>query len=287
VIDPRATAASAGTTTVAARRDQTAERSTMTTPSDITDVLADWAVTTTFDDLPASAVHAAKRSIVDSLGCMAGGSRHASVDVLLATLDDIQSPRGTGAHMIVGRPLTLDIASATLVNGVMAHVLDFDDTILPTRSHISAPMLSSLLATTERVGASGKDLITAFVVGFEIVTRLADTVYDGNKGWHGTGIMGPAGVAAAVGRLLGLDQAATAQAFALGANQASGIRACFGSMGKAWNLGRAGSNGLQAAMLAARGYTGGWKVLDAGAGFLELFSDEPDYALMTQGLGER
>ena len=253
----------------------------------LTDRLADWAVTTTYEDLPESVVHAAKRSIVDSLGCMAGGSGHGSVDILLASLGDVFPDGPLGRHMIVGRSGALDIVNATLVNGVMAHVLDFDDTILPTRCHISAPMLSSLLATAERVEASGKDVITAFTVGFELVTRSADAVYDGKKGWHGTGVMGPLGVGAAVGRLLGLDQAATAQAFALGANQASGIRASFGSMAKAWNLGRAGANGLQAAILASKGYTGGWNVLDAGAGFYELFTDEPAYDILTDDLGER
>lgn len=250
-----------------------------------TNVLAHWAVATSYDDVPESAAHAVKRSIVDSIGVMAAGSRHAAVDVLLATIEDSYPAVPLGSHRVTGRPVRLDILNATLVNGVMAHVLDFDDTILPTRCHISAPLLSALLATSERAGASGKDVITAFAIGFELVTRCADAVYSGRKGWHGTGIMGPLGVAAAVGRLLGLDEPGTGHAFALGANQASGLRASFGSMAKAWNLGRAGANGVHAALLAHRGFTGGWNILDPGAGFLDLFSDAPEYGVLTQDLG--
>lgn len=246
-----------------------------------TEQLARFAVTTRLDSLPATVIHAAKRSFVDSVGVMIAGSTHRAVETLVSTVAGTAS----GRHTLVARRETLDIVNAAVVNGVMAHVLDFDDTILPTRCHISAPMLSALLATCQETQVTGDDALTAFVVGFELVTRCADAVYEGNPGWHGTGVMGPLGVAAAVGRLLGNDEAAMAQSFALAANQASGLRASFGSMAKSLNLGRAGGNGVMCALLAHRGFTGGTRILDADTGFLRLFAAEPNHGLLVEGLG--
>ncbi|MPZ60918.1 MAG: MmgE/PrpD family protein, partial [Propionibacteriales bacterium] len=256
----------------------------------LTDRLAEWAVSVRYEDLPVSTVHAVKRSVVDSVGCMARGSQHETVDVLLETVRSaLGVDNGSGEHRLVGRSQRLDIVNATLANGVMAHVLDFDDTILPTRCHVSAPLLPALLAACERTKPtpSAHDVIAAFAVGFELVTRCADAVYAGPPGWHGTGVMAPLGTAAAVGRLLGLDAEKTAQAMALSANQASGLRASFGSMAKSWNLGRAGANGMYAALLAAHGFTGGWDILDVDAGFLELYADPPEYEVLVDRLGQR
>lgn len=205
------------------------------------------------------------------------------VEILLSSLETA----GADGHMVAARREKLDPVNATMVNGAMAHVLDFDDTILPTRCHISAPMLSSLLAASELTRTNGHELLAAFVVGFELVTRCADAVYDGNTGWHGTGIMGPIGVSAAVGRLLGFDVATTAQGFAIAANQSAGLRSSFGSMSKSLNLGKAGANGLLAALLARRGFTGGTGTLDHHGGFLELFAESPALHILTEELGTR
>src|SRR5687767_3688516 len=110
-----------------------------------TERLAHFAVATKFDDLPESVVHAARRSMVDSIGVMVAGSSHPAVETLVATL----TGTADGGHLVVARDETLDIVNATVVNGVMAHVLDFDDTILPTRCHISAPLVPALLAASE------------------------------------------------------------------------------------------------------------------------------------------
>ena len=253
----------------------------------ITATLSQWSVETTFDTLPEAVVAAVKRSIVDSVGVMAAGSAHHAIDTLAAFVRDNYGEPPAPGHLVVGRPFRADVLNATLLNGTMAHVLDFDDTILPTRCHISAPLLSALLALSERTDASGPDVITAFAVGFEVVTRCADAVYSGNKGWHGTGVMGPLGVAAATGRLLGLDATQTAHALALGANQSAGLRSSFGSEAKSWNLGRAGANGLHAALLASDGFTGGTTILDCSGGFLDLLSDAPDHEMLTDRLGQR
>jgi 2-methylcitrate dehydratase PrpD len=251
------------------------------TPESTTERLAALAVSTTFEQLPPAVIHAALRSLVDSIGVMVAGSTHPAVDTLLSAL----AGTVTGAHTVVARHETLDLVNATVVNGTMAHVLDFDDTILPTRCHISAPMVSALLGASELTAPSGRDVLAAFVVGFELVTRCAEAVYEGNTGWHGTGIMGPIGVAAAVGRVLGSDELTTAHGFALAANHASGLRASFGSMAKSLNLGRAGGNGLWCAVLASRGFTGGSRILDEDGGFLHLFAREPEHGVLSEGLG--
>ena len=191
----------------------------------ITATLSQWSVETTFDTLPEAVVAAVKRSIVDSVGVMAAGSDHHAIDTLAAFVRDNYGEPPAPGHLVVGRPFRAEVLNATLLNGTMAERgCASDASILPTRCHISAPLLSALLALSERTDASGPDVITAFAVGFEVVTRCADAVYSGNKGWHGTGVMGPLRkIAAATGRLLGLDATQTAHALALGANNR---RAC-------------------------------------------------------------
>lgn len=251
----------------------------------LTRELAEFALGVSEADLGAATRDSVRRSILDSLGVAVAGSRHEAVEILLRALP--RSPEGEAT--LVGHVGRTDVVTATLANGVMAHVLDWDDTILPTRLHPSCTLMPALLAVGERTGATGADLVPAFAVGFELQQRLALAAYPeyAERGWHGTGVFGGIGVAAAVGRLLGLDAERLSHALSIAATGAAGVTGVFGSMSKALNLGRAGATGLTSALLAADGFTGTSNLLDPGRGWLRLYASEPQTDELASGLGDR
>jgi 2-methylcitrate dehydratase PrpD len=177
-----------------------------------------------------------------------------------------------------------------LVNGQAGHVLDFDDTLMSpeTTLHGCAPILPVATALAEAQSASGYELLRSFVVGFEVAARVAlaagKSHYD--AGWHVTGTTGHLGAAATAGLLVGLADQQVTQAFGIAATQASGLKEVYGSSSKSLHAGRAASDGLLAALLAAEGYTGGTTVLEGHFGFLNLFSTDPRPERLTEGLGE-
>jgi len=195
---------------------------------------------------------------------------------------------GGGPCHIVGSTKTTDALSAALANGVTAHVLDWDDTILPTRAHLSAALLPPLIAAGEIEGWTIREIIPAFAIGFEVGARINHVVYPSVhlRGWQGTGMAGGAAAAAAIGRMMGLDTGRIVHALGIAATNASGLIATFGSMSKPLNIGRAGASGLQSAYLAADGFTSSEDIFGVGR-FLEMFDEAPRHNIMTDGLGER
>lgn len=252
----------------------------------VTTEVARWAVETDAAALPPQVVHATVRAVLDSLGVTIAAAGHEAVASLLAMLRDTGSG---GSSTVVGSAWHASEFDAALVNGVMAHVLDWDDTILPTRLHPSATLLPPLLAVGERTGASGSDLLAAFAIGFDVQQRLALAMYPeyAERGWHGTGIVGGIGAAVAAGRLLALDADRMQHAIGISATGGAGLTATFGSMSKSLNLGRAGALGLQSARLAERGFTGNPRLLDPDTGFLRMYDDAPRAEAIADGLGEQ
>lgn len=258
----------------------------MTTQPTPTERFARFAAGTTYDDLPGEVVHAVRRAVVDSLGVTVGGRDHETVR---AALRAVRETGGSGIATVVGEERRADLHSATLVNGIMAHVLDWDDSIYPTRLHPSAALVPALLAAGEDLDASGRALVVGHAVGFEIARRLADAAYPGfyAGNWHGTGITGAAATAGAVGSMLGLDADRMVHALGVGAGLGAGTLSALGSSAKSLILGHAGSAGLDAAYLARQGFTAHPDMLGRGGGFLDLYASDPAYEGLTDGLGER
>jgi 2-methylcitrate dehydratase PrpD len=237
------------------------------------------------DRLPAEVAHGVRRAILDSIGVSVAGTRHPASGKAVAMVTRVS---GGGPCHIVGSPKTTDPLSAALVNGVTAHVLDWDDTILPTRAHLSAALLPPLIAAGEIAGWTIEQIIPAFAIGFEVGARINHAVYPSVhlRGWQGTGMAGGAAAAAAIGRMMGLDAGRIVHALGIAATNASGLIATFGSMSKPLNIGRAGASGLQSAWLAADGFTSNEDIFGAGK-FLEMFDEAPRHNILTDGLGER
>ena len=249
----------------------------------LTAELAAFALETDAGGLPGGVRHAIRRAFLDSLGVTIAGARHPASAMVVETLPALSGPHSA---TIVGFARRTDPAGAALANGVMAHILDWDDTLLPARLHLSATLVPALLATGETEAASGRELVAALAIGFEIQARLADAISPmmPERGWHGTGIVGGIGVAAAVSRLIGSSQGQTTHAMGIAGTAAAGLVTTFGSMAKALNIGRAAAAGVQSAQLAARGFTSHPDLLDAG-NFLRMYDDAPRMDHLGVGLG--
>ena len=173
---------------------------------------------------------------------------------------------------------------AALINGTLAHSLDFDDTHLPSILHPSASVVPAALAVAEQMHASGHALLAAVAVGDEITVRVGMAGYDatlGNsvffeKGLHATSIAGTLGSAAAAALLLGLDEVGIAHAISIAASMGAGIIEAnrTGGTVKRVHCGWAAHAGISAAQLAAAGLTGPPTVFEGRFGFLQAYLGE-------------
>ena len=218
----------------------------------------------------AAARTAGRRTLVNTVAVAVGGSRSEATELALRVARELgPAPEA----QVVGRADRLATRWAAFVNGVSAHVDDFDDTHFETIVHPGAAVVPAALASAETGGTSSADLVDAVVVGVEIALRLGLTVYPAafDKGWHMSGIVGPIGAAAAAGRALGLDRSSMRYALSRAAVQGAGTQEALGTMTKSFHLGKAAANGLEAAVEAKTGLTGPPEALD---GFPRLFSGD-------------
>ncbi|MCC7082405.1 MAG: MmgE/PrpD family protein [Burkholderiales bacterium] len=228
--------------------------------------------------MPAEAVDWAKVAIIDAIGCaLAGAGEDASKIALRVCL----APGGGGAATCaaLGVAERLPALDAAFVNGVSGHALDFDDTSKSMAGHPTVVILPALLAAAEEVGASGRDLVEAYVTGLEAATRIARGVnfHHYEKGWHPTATLGIFGAAAACSRLLALDIPRAAHALGICVSLASGVKSNFGSPTKPLHAGAASRNGLLAAKLAQQGFTASADAFEHPQGFLAVFNGEGNF----------
>lgn len=247
--------------------------------------LAQFACELSFDAMPAGVIHEAKRSLLNWAGCAIGGAMHPAITHALNATAAIAGPPQA---RILGRREHTDIAHAALINGMSAHVLDFDDTHLRTLLHPGTAVASVLAALCERERISGKTFLTAFVAGVEIACRVSNAVYFAhNLHWYITGTAGVFGAAAAAGKLLDLNEQQMVYALGLAGAQSAGTREQAGTMAKSFIHGRAAQNGLLAALLAAQAFTSAETVLDGEHGFIHVLAPERDAAALTANLGSQ
>jgi 2-methylcitrate dehydratase PrpD len=238
-----------------------------------------------YDDLPEAAVMAAKRAVLDTVGVTLAGAGEPCARIVAKTLGD-----SGGECLVFGSDRRTAPLDAALVNGTASHALDFDDVSNSLGGHPSAPILPALFALAETRDSSGRDFVAAFVAGFETETRIARAVHFHHyeKGWHPTATLGVFGAAAACCHLMKLKPAQTAQALAIAASCASGVKANFGTMTKPLHVGHTARDGLFAAMLAAEGFTANPGALEHKQGFLMVFNGEGNFdaAKMLEGWAE-
>ncbi|MEM9035389.1 MAG: MmgE/PrpD family protein [Actinomycetota bacterium] len=218
-------------------------------------------------DLPDDVATVAHHSLLDWVGCALAGSR----EPLSQLLRDELAGCGDAPCSLVGTELRADPMRAAMINGAAGHALDFDDTSPVMGGHPTVPLVPAALALAEEQGRSGADLLTAYVVGLEVQSRIGASIGTEHyaRGWHTTPTIGVFGAAAAASHLLGLDAEGFATAMGIAASSASGLKANFGTMTKPLHPGQAAERGLLAARLAARGYTASPSAIDGNQGFAQ------------------
>ena len=151
------------------------------------------------ESVPEDAIAQAKRALLDTLGVTLAGSWEESARIVA---DWVREQGGRAEAAVLGRSFRAPAADAALANGAAAHALDYDDVSLPMRGHPSAPLLPAVLAVAEKASRSGRDLLTAFVLGFEVETSLGRVIGEAHYalGWHATSTLGTLGAAAACAR---------------------------------------------------------------------------------------
>ena len=262
----------------------------MTRPTDITAKLASFAVGVDYPSLPGTVIARVKDLALDLTGIIVRARFEAeSTEPLLRTMSRLGLAHGRCS--VIGDSQGYAAPAAALINGALAHSLDFDDTHARASLHPSAPIVPAALAAAEMVGASGKDLIAAIVAGYEIQIRLSLALvpkdhYD--RGFHPTATCGAFGAAAAAGRLLGLSAQQMQNAFGLCGSLAAGSMQFLrdGAWNKRFHTGYAAMNGLFAASAAAESYRGAAQAIEGEAGFLESYAPSARYAAATAGIGE-
>src|SRR5579864_1539767 len=239
-----------------------------------------------FGDLSAAAKHEARRGVLDWIGCALAGSGHNTVTTLLAVLQEIS---GTPQATVFGRKLRLGLTDAPLANGLMGHVLDYDDTHMGgVVLHTSSPVLAALFALSERAPVNGADFMLAYAVGFEAGVRSGRTAPGHHKGgWHITGTLGTIAAGAACGKLLKLDRQRLTYALGIAATQAAGMQQNRGTMSKSFHAGKAAANGVLAALLAERGFDSTQEIIEGKRGFARIYSDVAAPEQLTAGLDKR
>lgn len=251
-----------------------------------TATLVDFVLASRPDSIPEAIRHEGKRALLNIVGCALGGADHAAMDI---AIDALGPYSGAPTSAVIGRRERFDPLFASLLNGLSSHVHDYDDTLPKNYIHASSPVASALLAYASVNKVSGADFLHAFILGFEVVSRIGNATYPAHydAGWHSTGSVGIFGAVAAVGKLLGLDARHMTYALGLAATQAAGIREMFGSMAKGFHPGRSAQSGYMGALLAQKGFTTGLHPLEAPRGFAAVTSAHYDLSRITEGLGSR
>ncbi len=252
--------------------------------SNVTEVLARFAATVTYDEIPAQTC---KNLLLDALACALAGHQGEETHQIAALASGLAQSKESS---IIGGD-HLSLAGATLLNGYLITAVTMCDIHRPTLTHITPEVVPSALAIAERDSLSGRDLLVALAVGCEMTTRIGigiDYPAFRDRGFHGPGVFGPFGSAAAVGRLLGFDPETMAVAFGLAGSQAAGTFAAWKTPTVKFHQCRGALSGLMAALLAQQRFVATHQFLTApDGGLYNSYSNggHPDAAI--EGLGNR
>jgi 2-methylcitrate dehydratase PrpD len=255
----------------------------------ITQQLAEWIVGAKYDDLPSISAQRVGERFIDSLGVQCAGM---SVKTGQIIADWVRTQGGTPEATVLGGGFKTTAALATLANATAGHALEFDD-IATFSGHYANPLTAAALAVGEKLSASGKDVIAAWMVGWEVIRQTAIPCMDGPRntllwrGWFNQGFQPTLGVAALTANLMGLDVSQTRMALANAASAMGGVLKNRGSDTKSFTAGNAAMHGVMAAELAAQGFTGNLDILDGDDGVIRLMGlDVGDPEKVMFGLGE-
>jgi 2-methylcitrate dehydratase PrpD len=218
---------------------------------------------------PALAIERARTAFIDTVGVMLAGSRSEPAGIVLEL---VRAEGAKPAVSIVGQSLRASPQLAALANGVASHALDFDFTYM--QGQLVAPVIPALLPLAESIGATPAQTLAAFIVGFEVASRLsrANPNHNGGGAWHATGTIGTIGAAAACARLLSLPAATIPDVLGISVSMAAGVNANYGTMTKPLHVGQGARNAILAALLGGRGFTANPAAIEGRGGFAHTFA---------------
>ena len=255
--------------------------------AETTQVLAQFAAGLAYDDIPAAAREHCKNLLLDGLACaLAGhqGEETSQVEALAAALAQSDETSIIGGDR-------LSLAGATLLNGYLITAVTMCDVHRPTLTHITPEVIPPALAIAERDGRSGSDFLVALAAGCEVMTRIGlglDWPAARARGWHGPGVLGPFGAAAAIGWLRGFDADTMARAFGLAGSQAAGTYAAWGTPTVKFHQCRGALSGLIAALLAEQKFVATREFVTAkDGGLFNAYAEGGKPELATAELGTR
>jgi len=250
--------------------------------------LAEYAVRLRHEQIPAEVLQRTKDCIADTVATILFSAQFPWSKMIIAQAQ--RMGRG-GKCSILGTGSRVCAPAAALAHGAMTHAFEQDNLTLPdSGAHPGASLVSSGLAIAQERGLSGRELLTAFVAGAEVMIRIGRATRRTNeaRGFHAPGTVGPFGAAVASGKLMQFEALKMTNALGIAGSTSGGLlefsRSGNGAMVKRLHLGRAAEGGVLAANLAADGFTGPTTVLEGPAGFLKAFCNETDVSQLTLGL---
>ena len=243
----------------------------------LTEKFAQLTVATGFAGLPAAGVAKAKDCMLDCLGVAIAGSAESIREPVLRYVGAVG---GAADATLLGVGGKTSVTNAALANGIFGHVLDYDDTNQIFIGHGSVVIVPAILALAEKLGSTGMDILTAYMIGTEVQWKLGEALVDCGdhyaKGWHSTGTIGAFGATASAAKLLGLTENEAAHAFGIAASEAGGFQEQFGTHCKPFHAGRANEIGVRAALLAKGGFTSSRSAFEGKVGWLRLVAEKYD-----------
>jgi 2-methylcitrate dehydratase PrpD len=251
-----------------------------------TEKIARFVVDTGYKDIPRDAVEKSKRTALDCLGAALAGVVEPVSQVITGYVTKLGGPPQAS---VFGAGVNVSVQDAALANGVIAHALDYDDCGVKI-GHPSVLVLPAVLSLGEHLGASGQDILTAYILGLEVEGKMAlhadfklMQARLNHQTWYGS-----IGAAAACAKLLRLDVAKTRMALGIAGNFACGLSANHGSMAGAMAAGNACRNGVTAAPMAQEGVTANPNIIEAKNGFYDSLvgRDHYDAERMAENLGK-
>ena len=259
----------------------------MATPPPVTDTLARFVAETDYSSISERALANTEMHILDTLGVALAA---VSTPVATIAFDYCTRTGGASEASVWGTHLKLPVPMAAFANGLLAHGLDYDD--WDAYIHVGHPtsmLTAAALSLGEFAGSSGKDLLKAYVLAIEIITKIAANAPNvQDRGFHSTPVFGSIGAAVAAASLLKLEPERIKAALGIAASGAGGIHRQQGSMVKPFHAGNAARNGVEAVLLAQQGFTADAAIIEAPRGFCDTFFGPAtcDYEKMITGLGK-
>jgi len=254
---------------------------------DTTEMLAEFAATLSFDRIPERAREYCKNLLLDTLACAVAGHQGEETHQVAALASGLAQSKESS---VIGGD-RLSLAGATMLNGYLVTAVTMCDIHRSTLTHVTPEVIPPALAIAERDGLSGRDLLVALAAGCEVTTRIGiglDYPEFRKRGWHGPGVIGPFGAAAAVGRLRGIDPETMARAFGLAGSQAAGTFAAWGTPTVKFHQCRGALSGLMAALLAEQDFLATREFLTAqDGGLYTTYTNGGKPETATADLGQR